>query len=429
MTANSQTAQIAYGKRRIPLRMESRLAEWEVIAPKFEPAHPDPLAGFIEAVRNPIGARPLREIVGAGDRVCVVTSDGTRPVPNRQLIPWILDELPCPAENVTVLLGTGTHRPNTPEEIERMFGADCVKRVRIVNHDAFNPESNRKIGTAKSGAEAFIDKAWLEADRRIVVGFIEPHFFAGFSGGPKGIIPGVAGIDTILHLHNFDLIGHPNSSFGILDGNPIHEEVAEMAAMAPPDFMVNVTLNGEKKIGAFYCGDYMEAHRAGCARVKESSMAPVEREFEIVVTSNSGFPLDQNLYQTVKGISAAARIVKQGGAIVVASECSDGIPAHGRFGALLREGGSAQGILANLRSLDKPILDQWQAQILSTIRLRCEVALHSGLDGEATAMCGLPIVENLQEDVERRLAALGRGARVAVLPDGPLTIPYVASAA
>lgn len=420
----SNAIDIAYGKGTISLDADPGVAEWTAIRPRFEPAHPDPEAGFRNAVANPIGTPPLVDLIKPSDRVTVVTSDGTRPVPNHLLIPWILDALPVPEQNVTVILGTGTHRPNTEAEIEAMFGADVVKRVRIVNHDAFDNETNINFGKISTGTPAVLDRRYVEADKRIVVGFIEPHFFAGYSGGAKGIAPGVAGIDTILQLHRADLIGHEKSTWGIMDGNPIQAEIAEIVAQCPPDFMVNVTLNGDKAISGFFFGDYVEAHRQGCAAAKEAAMQAVKRAFPVVVTSNSGFPLDQNLYQTVKGISAAARVVSDGGTIVVASECSDGVPNHGNFAEIMKEGTSPGDVLDSIRALERPILDQWQAQILAGILQRTDIRVLTDMDTDAVSACKLTPISDLDACVREALDGQG-DARVAVLPDGPLTIPYV----
>ena len=420
------TIDVAYGKGSIPLRADPSVAEWEVIRPGFEPAHPNPVEGFRQASAQPLGADPLSEVAGLGDRVVIVTSDGTRPVPNRQLIPWIIESLGVPDDRLTVLIGTGSHRPNTPAEIDSMFG-DLARRVKIVNHDAFGEEQNQKMGTTASGTDVYLDSAYVEADRRIVVGFIEPHFFAGFSGGAKGIAPGVAGIDTILRFHRADLIGHPNSTWGVIDGNPIQEEIAQAVAMLPPDFMVNVTLNAEKAISGFYLGDYVEAHREGCDAVKAASMQLVARAFPVVVTSNSGFPLDQNLYQTVKGISAAARIVGDGGTIVVASECSDGIPDHGNFAQIMRDSASPADVIGSIQALERPILDQWQAQILAGILERSAIKVRSDLPREDVEMCKMDVIEDVDSAVAEGLEGTD-DRRVAVLPDGPLTIPYLQDA-
>ncbi len=414
---------IAYGKGRLSLELDHDLAEWHVIQPKDEPSMAEPHHAFLEACQNPIDSPPLREAVKTTDRVVIVTSDGTRPVPNNLLVPWILEELPIPPENATVLIGTGSHRLNTKDEIHAMFGEHLPKTVKIVNHDAFDPSRNIRVGETASGAPVVLDEAYVNADKRIVVGFIEPHFMAGFSGGPKGVVPGVAGIETIFHLHGYDLIAHPRSTWGVQEGNPLYQTMVDMVALCPPDFLVNVTLNNEKQITGFFLGDLHAAHRAGCRHVRNHAMISVPHEFPVVITSNSGYPLDQNLYQTVKGMSAAVRIIQPGGKMFVASECSDGIPAHGNFGSMLREHETIESIDAWLRALKAPLLDQWQVQLLVQILKRCEVALFSSLAPDIVNACKLAPLGNFQESLREHLLALGRGAPVAVLPEGPITIP------
>jgi len=419
-------AQIAYGRVRIPLVLDPELASWHVVAPKAEAPLADPKAAFGTACREPIGSAPLRERVRPDDRVVIVTSDGTRPVPNRLLIPWLLEQLPVPAEQVCVLVGTGTHRASTDEELAALFGEDLLRRVRVVNHNAYAPEEHVRVGTTAAGTPVLLNRAYVEADRRIAVGFIEPHFFAGFSGGPKAVAPGIAHIDTILGLHSYELIAHPNSTWGVLEGNPLHEAIAAATALCPPDFLANVTLNADKSITGLFLGDSGAAHAAGCAHVRQHAMASVPHAFPIVVTSNNGYPLDQNVYQSVKGMSAAARIVEPGGSILVASECSDGVPDHGNFGAMLREHATAADLDAHLRQLPSPVLDQWEAQILVQVLERCRVGLYSSLDDETVRQCKLAPVADLAHAVAQEVEAVGRGAPVAVLPEGPVTIPYVA---
>jgi lactate racemase len=416
-------AQIAYGKSRIPLAMDPAKAEWSVIAPVGEAALPDPHTAFRAAAAKPVGAPTLRGFAGPDEKVVIVTADGTRPVPNRQLVPWVIEELGIPEKNVTVLLGTGTHRPNTPGEIEAMFGADLATRLRIVNHDGFDENQNATVGTTDALGEVRLAREYVEADKRIALGFIEPHFFAGFSGGPKGIVPAVASVPTIMRLHSFDIIGHPNSSYGVLDGNPTRDAILAAVALRPPEFMVNVTLNPDKEITGFCLGDYIEAHLAGCAHAKAHSMVPVERRFPVVVTSNSGFPLDQNLYQAVKALSVAGRVVEDGGTVFLVSECSDGFPAHGNFGSFMKRGLAPQEMLDEIRR--NPFMDQWQAQTLANIALRARVALYSKIARAEVEACRLVHVEDLQAAVDASLARLNGNARAAVLPEGPLTIPYV----
>jgi len=419
------TVGIAYGKTRLPLELDPALADWHVIQPRQEAPMPDPHDAFLQVCRNPSDCLPLREVIQPSDRVVIVTSDGTRPVPNQVLLPWLLEELPIPPEQLTVLVGTGTHRPNTPDEIRAMFGLEVARRVRIVNHDAFSPEQNEDLGQTASEMRVLLDKVYTRADKRIVLGFVEPHFFAGFSGGAKGVVPGVAGIETIFDIHGFELLAHPRSTWGALDDNPVHQTILDAVALCPPEFLVNVTLNRDKAITGLFAGDYRTAHRAACTKVREAAMVPVPQEFPIVVTSNSGFPLDQNLYQSVKGMSAAARIVQPGGTIVMASECGDGIPAHGNFGTVLRENADIEGVEAWLRGLASPVLDQWQIQLLAQILKRAKVALHSRLSREVVESCNLVHLKDFQKGVRDHIERLGKRPPIAVLPDGPLTLPYV----
>jgi nickel-dependent lactate racemase len=419
-------AQVAYGEGRLPLPLDPALAEWHVIRPASEPAAPDPHALFNAAVREPAGAAPLRALAKPGARVCIVTSDGTRPVPNRQLIPWVLEELGVPEDRVTVLLGNGTHRANTPGEIAGMFGEDLARRLTIINHDAFDPACHADLGTTDSGTPVHLNRAYVEADLRIVLGFIEPHFFAGFSGGAKGVAPGVAGIETIRRLHAHDVIGDVHATWGELDRNPLQRLLGEVVAACPPHFLVNVTLNQEKAITRVFAGDYVAAHRTGCEHVRAQAMQAVPQAFPVVVTSNSGYPLDQNLYQTVKGMSAAARIVAEGGTVVTASECRDGIPEHGRFGRMLAELSGPEDAEAWVRRQPETQLDQWQVQVFAGITGRCRVALYSQLPEQVARSCWVEPLPEWEAGVRAVIEAAGRGAPAAVLPEGPLTIPYVA---
>ena len=416
---------IAYGRGRLPLVLKHGLAEWHVLTRKIVPPFPDARRAFADACRNPIGCRPLREQIRASDRVVIVTSDATRPVPNHVLIPWLLEELGIPAEQVTIVIGTGSHRRNTPDEIAASFGEETARRVQIVNHYAYDPEEHVEVGTTRSGTRVSFHRLYVEADKRIAVGLIEPHFFAGFSGGAKAIAPGIAAVECILDLHRYDLIAHPNATWGQLDGNPVYNAVAEMAAFCPPDFLVNVTLNETRAITGFFVGDYVAAHRAGCAAVFDHAMLPVARRFPIVVTSNSGYPLDQNLYQSVKGMSAAARVTEDGGSILMASECSDGIPDHGRFAEWLREHDTVDDLDAHLRAAHVPTLDQWQAQVLVQILKRNRVNLYSTLGPETVRQCKLIPIDDLQQALDHEIQSFGKGASVALLPEGPLTIPIL----
>ena len=268
-------------------------------------------------------------------------------------------------------------------------------------------------------------RAYVEADRRIVLGFIEPHFMAGFSGGYKGVFPAVGDIAAIMHYHRAAAIGHPKSTWGVLDGNPTQEQVRWNGALLPVDFLVNVTLNRKRQVTRFFCGDVMAAHTAGCAFAKETAMVPCERPFPIVVTTNAGYPLDQNLYQAVKGMHAAMQVVEQDGLIVAASRCNDGFPDHGNFKRLLFEHPTPRALLEAISSPGFSVYDQWEAQLLAIVALKARVGLKSELaPDDVQRAYSEPI-----EDVGRRVAAELRergDVPVAVLPEGPMTIPYLA---
>ncbi len=396
----------------------------------IEPRHTDGLAyekgSVLHALRHPTGTPPLRDMVRATDRVAIVISDITRPTPNHKLVPWLLEELShVPRENFVVINGLGSHRANTREELAGMLGREVVETVRVVNHDAFDDAGLVHVGRNSYGSDVFLNKTYVEADFRIATGFIEPHFFAGFSGGPKGISPAVAGIRTILDFHNAAMIGHPNSTWGIIEGNILQDAATQNCLKVKPQFMLNVTLNGKKEITGVFAGDVIKAHRKGCKFVKEHAMYAVDAPFDIVVTTNSGYPLDQNLYQTVKGMSAAAQIVRQGGSIVSASECSDGVPDHGNYAKILTMRETPGELLAMIEDPSFSMFDQWQVQVQAMIQLKADCYVYSTLDEATVRKAKFTPVADVGDTLAALLAKYGPGARVAVLPLGPLTIPYV----
>jgi lactate racemase len=398
-----------------------------VIQPRFVPGLADEREAFRLAVRQPLQSRPLREIVQSTDRVAIVIPDITRPLPSDRLLPWVLQELEhVPCARVTIINGTGSHRANTPEELRAMVGPAVMDRYRVVNHDAHDPATLAAAGTGQDGQPVLLNREYVEADRRIVLGFIEPHFMAGFSGGYKGIFPAVANIDAIMRYHDAQMIGHAGSTWGRIDGNPTQSRIRHDGALLPVDFCINVTLNRQRAITRFFCGDVRTAHDGGCAFSKETAMAPCEKAFPIVVTTNSGYPLDQNLYQAVKGMSAAAQIVRPGGLIAAASRCNDGFPAHGNFRTLLLQHPSPEALLETIMTPGFSMYDQWEAQLLALIRLKARVGLYSEIPAADVRAAHLEPLEDVAEAVRLELARIGADAPVAVLPEGPMTIPYLA---
>jgi nickel-dependent lactate racemase len=419
---------LAYGKTGLEIELSDEL-DVTVVEPKFVPGLPDPRAALREALGAPIEAPPLRELVKADDKVGVVFSDITRPTPNHLILPVVLDELAhVPKENITLFNALGTHRPNTDVELRGMLGDALVDGYRILQNNSFNPSTQVQLGTTTRGHDVWLNRALVECDVKILTGFIEPHFFAGFSGGGKAVMPGMAGQRTVLGNHDAGMIGHPKATWGTTHGNPIWEEVREVALKVGQIFLVNVTLNRDKQITGVFAGALDAAHAVGCAFVKETAMVPAPHPFDIVITTNSGYPLDLNLYQSVKGMSAAAQVVREGGAIIVAADCWDGIPDHGLYGQFLREADSPQALLDTVCAPGFLKQDQWQAQIQALIQLKADVYVRTdNLTIEQIEMALLQPSPRIEDTVTDLLDRYGPKTSICVLPEGPQTIPYIQS--
>ena len=415
---------LAYGSGHLPIEVPDDRTT------VIEPAHIDGLAdekaAVLDALQNPIGSQPLLERISPDAKICIAFTDITRATPNDRIIPWLLEHLGGPNDNITLLNQLGTHRPNTREELETMLTPEVVANYRVLNHEPENPKALVQVGTTADGTPALLNRHIVEADLRIITGFIEPHFFAGFSGGVKGIMPGCAGLETVMSNHGAKNIGDPQATFGVTEGNPLWEELRDIALKTGPSFLLNVTLNEQRDITNVFAGDIIEAHKTGCVFVKKSAMQPVEQPFDIVVTTNSGYPLDLNLYQGVKGMSAGARVLKEGGTLILAAECREGVPDGSPLDDLLRSADSIEEILAMLSTPGFVRPEQWQAQIQALVQRRAEVLVYCMLDNDTLEACHLAPCADINAEVAKRLAKLGADARVAVLPQGPLTIPYLA---
>lgn len=414
---------LAYGKGNMTIEIPDHS---KVIEPTHIESIEDDHAAVLQALSKPIGTPPLKEMVKSSDHVVIVISDITRPTPNHKLVPWILEELQhVPIKNVTIINGLGTHRDQTQEELVQMLGKDIVDTVRIINHHCQEKSELSNVGTSRFGCKVYLNKEYVEADFRIVTGFIEPHFFAGFSGGPKGIMPGIAGMETILTFHNAKMIGHPLATWGILEDNPLQEMTREVNSFCKPDFLLNVALNGEKEITHVFAGELAQAHSVGCTYVKQHAMVRCEHRFDVVITTNAGYPLDQNLYQAVKGMDAARKIVKQGGTIICAAECSDGMPNHGNFTEILKMRKTSKELLKMISDPSFQMFDQWEAQRLAMIQEWADVYMYSTLPVESVEIAKLTPTKNIEQTLGELRNKYGTDMSIAVLPLGPLTIPYV----
>ncbi|MBO8164142.1 MAG: nickel-dependent lactate racemase [Brevibacillus sp.] len=414
---------LLYGKTGLTIEVPDHAV---IVEPKHLPGLADEKKAVREALQNPIGTPPLREMVAKTDKVAIVISDITRPTPNHKLVPWLIEELShVPLDHFVIINGTGTHRDQTREEFVQMLGEWVVDNIRIINNQCHDKNTLVNVGRSRFGCDVYLNKEYVEADFRIVTGFIEPHFFAGFSGGPKGIMPGIAGIETIMTFHNARMIGDPLATWGNMVNNPVQDMTREVNRMCKPHFMLNVTLNREKEITQVFAGELFAAHDAGCAFAKEHAMIRCDHRFDVVITSNSGYPLDQNLYQAVKGMSAAHKIVKQGGTIICAAECSDGLPNHGNYAKILQMRKTPHEILELINDPSFQMFDQWQVQKQAVIQVWADVYVYSSLTDEEVTRAMFKPTSSIERTLGELRKKYGEEMTVAVLPLGPLTIPYV----
>ncbi len=425
MNGDSIDVELAYGSTGMSVRLPA--AATTVITPRPREAAPDPLASLRAAIDNPVAGPRLRDLARPGQRVAISVCDVTRPQPRAVMLRAlmeVLDGVIRPAD-VVVLIATGTHRASTAAERREMLGEDVLDAWRVVDHDARDRTSLVDLGSIDD-VPVRLNREWVEADLRLTTGFVEPHFFAGFSGGPKMVAPGLAGLETTLALHNARRIGDPRATWGVIEGNPVHDAVRAITAATRVDFSVDVLLDDRQRITRAFAGETLAMHAAACTAARREAMRPVHAPFDVVVTTNSGYPLDQNLYQAVKGMSAAGEIVKPGGTILCAAECRDGLPDHGSYGQLLHEGRSPADLLERIAASPVTIPDQWQVQIQARVQTKADVLLRcDGLTDAEVRAAHLEPIADVGEAVERLLRDTP-AARVCVLPQGPQTIAYVA---
>ncbi|UCC16293.1 MAG: nickel-dependent lactate racemase [Dehalococcoidales bacterium] len=375
---------------------------------------------ILSSLRNPTGSKPLIERINENDSVVIIVTDNTRACPEDRMLPPVLEELKkkIPQANITIIFALGLHPPLDRAQMEKKLGKDIVDNFRILNHDV-NDCVN--FGTTSRGTPIDVNRRVVEADFRISTGFIEPHFFAGFSGGRKSIAPGVFSVRSAYKNHSRSMLEHPLSKTGILKGNPVHEDMIEIARAANLDFIVNVLLNKKGEITHVVAGDLVQAHEQGCEMAKEINGARLDGKADITITTNSGAPLDLDLYQSVKGMETASHFTRDGGIIIICSSCYDGAGPE-EFVNMHRTANSPQEILASI-SDEHPTGVQWQNQILANIQRKNDIYVVSDMDDTIIRdmmMTPFPTFENALEDAFRRLS---KDASIAVIPEGPLVIP------
>jgi nickel-dependent lactate racemase len=421
---------LQYGRGGLVARVPDDAA---VVTPTDLPALADQPGAVVDALGSPVAGPPLAGIIGAAarrgaahggtrsPRVAVVFPDLTRPMPNRTVLPPLLDELArlgVDDDRIELLCATGTHRAATTEEMVELVGPEVVRRYAIHQHNAESAD-HVEVGTV-DGAPVRLDRRYIDADVRILTGFVEPHFFAGFSGGPKGACPGLAALETILEAHSPARIADERATWLTMEGNPVHDFVRAAVALAPPTVSLDVAINGRGELTAVFAGPLPEGHHAACAFVADTAVQGVDDRFDVVLSTNGGYPLDRNLYQAVKGMAAAERIVRPGGTIVMAAACADGTPAGSAFAEVLAESSGPDAID---RAVGPGRTDAWQAQVLGRVLRRAKVWLRSdGLSDDEIRGAYLRPVGDVSDAVSEALESAGRGARLCVLPFGPLTV-------
>ncbi len=374
-----------------------------------------------KALDNPIESKYLEELVTGKKDMVIITSDHTRPVPSKITLPILLNRIrkANPDIDIKILIATGFHRATTREEMIDKFGKEIVENEKIIVHDSKDNDSLVKIGILPSGGELWLNKLAVETELLIAEGFIEPHFFAGFSGGRKSVLPGVAGAETVLANHCSEFIASDNARTGVIENNPIHIDMLYAAQKANLSFILNVVINAEKDIISAFAGDSSKAHEAGCEFIL--GLSKVENvNADIVITSNGGYPLDQNIYQSVKGMTAAEATCKEGGIIIIASACNDG---HGgeAFYSNMADASCPNEVIKKVLKIprNETLPDQWEFQILARILSKHTVIL-------VTNMCDPGMIKSmhmkhaytLEEALDIALNMQGKDAKIAVIPDG-----------
>jgi nickel-dependent lactate racemase len=390
----------------------------------------DPAAALESALGDPIGAKPLAEIARGRRDACILICDITRPVPNRLILPPILRTLESagiPRDKITILVATGLHRPNEGAELVEMVGEEIAANYRIDNHHGKVLDEHDYLGTTPAGVPIWLDSRYVRADLKITTGLIEPHLMAGYSGGRKVICPGIAALETVKIWHGPRFLEHPNADAGIVAGNPVHEENTRIALIAGCDFIVNVCIDGKRRVTWLGAGDMIKAWEAGAKFVESVVKVPVPEPVDVVLTSCAGYPLDTTWYQAVKGLTGALPIVKKGGTIVLAASLSEGLGSP-EFQRLLADNPDLAEFKRRILGEDYFVMDQWQLEEFAKVVAHCKVTVVTdGLSADELRKCHVEPAANAESAVAAALAAAGPAAKVAVIPKGPYVLPYVSA--
>lgn len=391
----------------------------------------DPEAAIEQALDAPIAAPPLRELARGKSTAAIAVCDITRPAPNRVVLPHVLrrlEEAGIRRDAVTILIATGLHRPSSDSEIREIVGDAIAGAVRVENHDARRLSQHRRLGETSTGTPVYIDERFVSAELRLTLGFIEPHLMLGFSGGRKLVAPGLAAQETIKVLHSPRFMREARAVEGLIEDNPLHRELLEIARMAGHDFIVDVALARDRRIAGVFAGAPEQAHQRGVAFVRQVMLEELEEPVDAVITTSAGYPLDLTFYQAIKGVTAAAHIVSPGGRILLMAECQEG-PGAAEFRRMLKENPSSEKFLEQIAQAPVEV-DQWQLEKLALVLRKARVLFFvPGLEVDYHASLWGPVYQTPEEAVRALLAELPRGASVAVIPEGPYVLAKVNLAA
>jgi nickel-dependent lactate racemase len=411
--------------------LEVDLPADRVVGPlAIRPAPPlaDLQAAVAESLRRPIGTPPLADLARGRTDACILVCDITRPVPNRVILPPLLrtlEEQGIARRDILLLVATGLHRPNEGAELVELLGPEVAANYRVENHHGKVLDEHDYLGATVNGVPVYLDRRYVRADLKITAGLIEPHLMAGYSGGRKVICPGIAGLETVKVWHGPRFLEHPRADCGIVEGNPVHEENTRIAQMAGCDFIVNVCLDGQRRVTWIGAGDMIRAWEEGVRFVEGVVKVPVSEPVDVVLTSCAGYPLDTTWYQAVKGLTGALPIVKQGGTIILAASLSEGLGSP-EFQRVMAENPDLRVFKERIVGKDYFVMDQWQLEELAKVLERCRVKVVSdGLPPETLRRCYVEPAPTVEQAVTECLEEYGPGARVAVIPKGPYVLPHV----
>jgi nickel-dependent lactate racemase len=384
-------------------------------------------AAVTEAIRRPIEAAPLKENASEADSAVIVVSDITRPVPNARILPPLLAELfeaGMKSEDILIIIATGLHRPNTPDELRDMLGEAVIESgCRIENHRARDSDAHLRVGTTRQGTEAWVDARYLAADLKVLTGLVEPHLMAGFSGGRKSVCPGVCSAGTIEAFHRPELMESARAATGNMEHNPVDLEACDIAAVCGGcDCILNVTLDEQRNVTGVFAGDLFAAHAAAVERARQQTTVTIGSKADVVVTTGGGAPLDASFYQGVKGMVAAAPICREGGTIIIAQENAEGV-GSAEFGGLLRETDDPHALIKDAVAEDRRAIDLWQIHRLEKLLRDFEIiSVSGGLSDDIQRELFVTPADTVEEAVEECIGKCGPDTRIAVIPHGPYVI-------